>query len=43
LGWLWLLEESSKYTLKTRVTEENIEDLNDLYDYILEKVEEIKP
>jgi len=40
---LWLLEELGKYTLKTRVTEENIEDLNDLYDYILEKVEEIKP
>jgi len=38
-----LLEESGKYTLKTRVTEENIEALNDLYDYILEKVEEIKP
>ena len=38
-----LLNESGKYTLKTRVTEENIEDLNDLYDYILEKVEEIKP
>ena len=38
-----MLEESGKYTLKTRVTDDNIKDLNDLYDYILEKVEEIKP
>ena len=38
-----LLEESGKCTLKTRITEENIDDLNELYDYILEKIEEIKP